>query len=236
MLVQRGLAPSRARARDAVLRGHVSVAGRPAARPGMDVSSEVEIAVDDPGLCWVSRAALKLVAALDAFGFDPTGRVVLDLGSSTGGFTQVLLARGAAKVIALDVGRGQMDPALAADSRVLLHEGLNCRDLAAADLPDPPEAIVADLSFISLRLALPAALRLAAQGAWLAVLVKPQFEVGPEHVGKGGIVRDETRSRAAAADIAAWLGSQGWAVRALVDSPIRGGSGNLEFLVGATRN
>lgn len=232
-LVARGLAPSRSRARDAVRRGHVAVDGRTVLRPGARIGPAAEIAIDDPALRWVSRAALKLVAALDAFALDPSGRVALDLGASTGGFTQLLLARGARCVHSVDVGHDQFDAALAGDERVVLLEGLNVRDLAIEHLGRAPEAIVADLSFISLKQALPPALSLAAPDAWLVTLVKPQFEVGREALGKGGVVRDEARARAAADDIAGWLEGRGWRVLGIFPSPIHGGSGNAEYLLGA---
>lgn len=233
-LVARGFAESRARARDAILRGHVSVDGRPATRPASMVPPGAVLGFADPAAQWVSRGALKLIAALDAFGYDPAGRVALDLGASTGGFTDVLLSRGAARVHAVDVGHGQLHPRLAADPRVRATEGLNARDLAAADIGEPLGAIVADLSFISLRLALPPALSLAAPGAFAVILVKPQFEAGREHVGKGGIVRDPAVAEAAAAAIAEWVATvPGWHVDGLVPSPIAGGDGNREFLLGA---
>lgn len=192
-----------------------------------------EIRVNDPALAWVSRGALKLIAALDAFGFDPAGRVALDIGASTGGFSQVLLARGAARVHAVDVGQGQLAPALADDPRIVRHDGINARDLRAEMLGEAPRAIVADVSFISLRLALPPALKLAGPGAWLVALVKPQFELGPTALGKGGVVRDSAAGEQAAEGIAAWLEGEGWATEPVLASPIAGGSGNREFLVGA---
>jgi 23S rRNA (cytidine1920-2'-O)/16S rRNA (cytidine1409-2'-O)-methyltransferase len=201
------------------------------------VSAEATIAVDDPAARYVSRAALKLAAGLDAFGFDPGQLTVLDLGASTGGFTQVLLERGAAHVVAVNVGHGEMDASLAADPRVTLLEGLNARELTRAHLGTRPvEAITADLSFISLRLALPPALSLAEPSAWGVFLVKPQFEVGRAALGKGGVVRDPEIARRAAEDIAAWREeAQGWLVAGLIPSPIAGGSGNIEFLLGARR-
>jgi 23S rRNA (cytidine1920-2'-O)/16S rRNA (cytidine1409-2'-O)-methyltransferase len=235
-LVERGLAPTRARARDAILRGHVTVGGRLAAKPAQTVDDGAAIAVDDPAAAYVSRAALKLIAGLDRFGFSPAGRAALDLGASTGGFTQVLLERGARQVFAVDVGHGQLDPALAADSRVVAREGLNARDLAAADIGAPVGAIVADVSFISLRLVLPPALKLAAADAWGVFLVKPQFEVGPAAIGKGGIVRDAQLGERTAAELAAWLEADlGWRTAGVILSPIEGGDGNREFLLGATR-
>ena len=234
VLVSRGLARSRARARDAILRGHVTVDGAAVDRPATMVAPMSTVLLNDPAAEYVSRAAVKLIAGLDAFGYDPAGRVVLDLGASTGGFTQVLLERGAARVFAVDVGHGQLAPRLAADNRVVSLEGLNARDLSAATIGAPVGAITADLSFISLRLALPPALDLAARGAFAVVLVKPQFEVGRDGIGKGGIVRDTEAAERAATAIADWVSSlPGWSVDRLVPSPLAGGDGNREFLLGA---
>lgn len=236
-LVERGLIATRARARDAILRGHVTVNGALAARPSQSVDADSAIAVDDPAAHYVSRAALKLIAGLDRFGYSANGRVALDLGASTGGFTQVLVERGARKVFAIDVGHGQLDPGLASDPRVISREGLNARDLVAADIGEPVEAIVADVSFISLKLVLPPALALASPSAWGVFLVKPQFEVGREGVGKGGIVRDPHLGERAAADIATWLEAEiGWRIGGVILSPIEGGDGNREFLIGARRD
>jgi len=236
MLVARGLAPSRSRARDAVARGTVLVDGVRASKPGQPVGAGQSLALDGDALRYVSRGALKLLAALDAFGLDPAGRIALDLGASTGGFTEVLLECGAARVYAVDVGHGQLDRRLAGDPRVVSLERVNARDLSPAGLPERPGAIVADLSFISLRLALPPALALAAPGCWGAFLVKPQFEAGREAVGRGGVVRDEAAARAAAEAVAAWLAErEGWSLLGLTPSPILGGDGNREFLLGARR-
>jgi len=236
VLVARGLAPTRARARDAILRGHVSVDGKREVKPSLTVAPDAAIAVDDPAAGYVARSALKLIAGLDRFGYPVSSATALDLGAATGGFTQVLLARGAKKVFAVDVGHGQLDPGIAADPRVIAREGLNARDLTAADLGEPVGAIVADVSFISLRLALPPALGLAAAGAWGIFLVKPQFELGPVAVGKGGVVRDPRMAERAAADIAAWLESAtAWRVDGIVPSPIAGADGNRELLIGARR-
>ena len=236
-LVERGLLPTRARARDAILRGHVTVDGALAVRPAQIVEAGSAIAVDDPASGYVSRGALKLIAGLHRFGYSPAGRAALDIGASTGGFTQVLLERGASRVFAVDVGHGQLDPTLAADPRVVPREGLNARDLTASDIGEPVAAIVADVSFISLRLVLPPALALAAPGAWGVFLVKPQFEAGRDAVGKGGIVRDPHLAERSAADVATWLETgMNWRVGGVILSPIAGGDGNREFLIGAERD
>lgn len=187
LLVRRGLYASRSRARDAIGRRAVSVDGVVVAKPGQAVPAASDIAVDDPAARYVSRAALKLIAGLDHFRLDPAGAHALDIGASTGGFTQVLLERGAAHVVALDVGHGQLDKSLHEDPRVTVIEGLNARDLSLDDLDGKaPDFLVSDVSFISLTLALPPALALAAQGAKGVFLVKPQFEAGRDAIGKGG--------------------------------------------------
>lgn len=232
-LVARGLAPSRARAQALVAAGAVTLDGRVARRPAQTVDERSEIAVTHDPCPWVSRAGLKLDHALTHFGLAPCG-IALDLGASTGGFTEVLLARGATHVHAVDVGHGQMAPALAADPRVTLHEGVNARALPDGLVP-PPDWITADLSFISLRLALPAALGLACAGAHLVALVKPQFEAGPAAVGSGGIVRDPAVHAAVVEDIDRFLADRGWAALGATESPIPGGSGNREFLIAARK-
>lgn len=184
---------------------------------------------------WVGRGALKLVHALDLWPVAAQGRVGLDVGASTGGFTEVLLTRGARRVYAVDVGRGQLHPKLAGDPRVVSLEATDARDLTAALIPEAPDLIVSDVSFIGLAKALPAALSLAAEGADLLALVKPQFEVGPERVGKGGIVTDEAARAGALEGVKAFLEASGWAVRAAADSPIAGGDGNREFLLWAQK-
>jgi 23S rRNA (cytidine1920-2'-O)/16S rRNA (cytidine1409-2'-O)-methyltransferase len=185
-------------------------------------------------LPWVSRAALKLRHGLEVFGLDPRGAVALDLGASTGGFSQVLLAAGAAEVWAVDVGHGQLAPELRGAPGLRVIEGLNARDLTAAHVP-APDLIVADLSFISLEKALPPALALARPGALLVALIKPQFEVGPARVGKGGLVRDPAARAAARAGVRAFLAGAGWEVVGEAESPIAGGDGNLEFLIAARK-
>ncbi|MGH6736372.1 MAG: TlyA family RNA methyltransferase [Methyloceanibacter sp.] len=232
-LVDAGLAPSRARAADLVRRGQVTVAGEVVLKPGALVGSDAPLAVAPGAAVSVSRGAIKLRAALDAFGLSPAGRVALDVGASTGGFTEVLLARGAAKVYAVDVGRGQLHDRLRSDPRVVSLEATDARSLDAALIPESAGAIVADVSFISLTQALPAALTRAAPDAWLVALIKPQFEAGREAVGKGGIVRDEDDRERAVARVREFLEGVGWTVLGVIPSPIEGGSGNVEFLIGA---
>lgn len=234
-LVERGLVASRARARDAILRGCVSVDGRVAQKPATGVREDTVIEVSDPAGAYVSRAALKLGAALDAFGVDPDGLVCLDLGASTGGFTQLLLERGAAKVYAVDVGHGQLAGALQRDPRVVSQEGVNARALTADNVPESPSLVVADLSFISLRLALPPALELAAPEAVLVALVKPQFELGREALDKSGIVKDSAAAMRLPGEILSWLEGLGWRPLDRIVSPVKGGSGNTEYLIGARR-
>ncbi len=234
VLVARGLVATRSRARDLIARGAVTVRGKSETRPAAMVAASDTIVLEGSEAHHVSRGAVKLAAALDAFGFEPSGRHALDVGASTGGFTQVLLERGAAHVTALDVGHGQLHPRLAADPRVTHLEGRDARTLRRADLAAPPDAIVCDVSFISLTLVLPAVLPLAAPGAWLVALIKPQFEVGRTHVGKGGIVRDDAARQEALERIGECLGAAtGWHVAGRMPSPITGGDGNTEFLIGA---
>jgi 23S rRNA (cytidine1920-2'-O)/16S rRNA (cytidine1409-2'-O)-methyltransferase len=208
---------------------------------GRLVGKVSELVADDavleaaPAHPWVGRGALKLVHALDLWAVPVAGRVVLDVGASTGGFTEVCLARGAARVYAVDVGRGQLHPKVAADPRVVGLEATDARRLTAALVPEAPDLIVTDVSFISLAKALPAALGLAAPGADLIALVKPQFEVGPAKVGKGGIVSDPAAQAEALAGVTAFLEGAGWSVRASADSPILGGDGNREALVWAQK-
>lgn len=236
-LVLRGHYESRSRAVDAIARGVVHVDGIAAKKPSQKVVEGAAITIDDPAQGYVSRAALKLKAALASFGFNATGRTCMDIGSSTGGFTQVILEAGAAHVFAVDVGHDQFHPQLLSDhDNITLMEGFNIRDLQASDLPleTQLDCIVCDVSFISLKLALPAALALAATGAWAAILVKPQFEVGRDGVGKGGLVRDPTAARAAADGVADWLSEQkGWSVAGLIPCPITGSDGNQEYMLGA---
>jgi 23S rRNA (cytidine1920-2'-O)/16S rRNA (cytidine1409-2'-O)-methyltransferase len=234
LLTLRGLAVTRSRARDLIKRGVVTVDGAVETRPGIGLPPDAEIAVNEDWSGYVSRGALKLEAALDRFGFGCAGLVALDIGASTGGFTQILLRRGARRVYAVDVGRGQLHPEIAADARVVSLENTDARRLDRTHIAEPAEAIVADLSFISLTKVLPAALSLTAPGAWAIALVKPQFEVGPDLVGKGGIVKSEAARERAVTEIAACFAAQpGWQVEGTMPSPIEGQSGNREYLIGA---
>ena len=236
-LVERRLVTSRARAQDLIRRGLVRVAGTVATKAGTEVSPDTAILVADGAAQLVSRGAIKLAAALEHFAFPVDGVVALDVGASTGGFTQTLLARGATRVYAVDVGHGQLHTSIAGDARVVSLEGCDARRLDRGAVPEPVGALVADVSFISLTKALPAALALAVPGAWLVALVKPQFEAGRAAVGKGGIVRDPAARERAVAEVKQWLAAQpGWRIIGVIPSPIAGGSGNIEFLLGAVRD
>ncbi len=234
MLVTRGLAPSRARAQDLIKRGFVSVGGVVCDKPAFDVKEDfaVSLAAEAPG--YVSRGAEKLVAALERFGLDASGRVALDIGASTGGFTEVLLQRGAARVYAVDVGTAQLHDSLKSDSRVVSLENVDARSLTPAEIPEPIEAVVVDVSFISVTKVLSTVLSFAKAGAWMIVLVKPQFEVGRDNIGSGGIVRDAAVRQSALEGVRNWISARpGWSVIGDMSSPILGGSGNTEFLLGA---
>ncbi|WP_378943903.1 TlyA family RNA methyltransferase [Mesorhizobium sp. ANAO-SY3R2] len=238
LLVSRRFFASRSRARDAVTRGAVTVDGQPAKKPGQSVAADAEIAVDDPAQAYVSRAALKLIAGLDHFGFDPAASHAFDIGASTGGFTQVLLERGAAHVVAIDVGHGQMDAKLKADPRVTCREGLNARNLTLDDLDGRrPDFVVSDVSFISLRLALPNALELAEPGSKAVLLVKPQFEAGREAIGKGGLLKNPDDGPRMAEELCCWLDAiPGWRALGTCPSPLEGGDGNHEYLLGGVKD
>jgi len=233
LLVRRGVAASRERARSMISAGLVLVDGVVMTRPARRLDINADIRVTGSDMKWVSRAALKLLGGLDAFPqIDPAGLYCVDVGASTGGFTEVLLARGAAHVVAVDVGHGQIHPRLANDPRVQSREGVNARSLTAGDFTRPPELIVCDASFISLTKVLPAVMRLAAPGAGLLALIKPQFEVGRAAIGKGGVVRDAQAVRDAVAMIENWLVvDAGWHLTGTVPSPIDGQDGNREFLL-----
>ena len=232
LLVANGFYASRSRARDAILRGTVRVDGVTAAKPALLVLFDAVITLADEAQHYVSRAALKLKHGLRHFNISAKGCRALDIGASTGGFTQVLLEEGAAHVTAIDVGHGQM---MLHDPRVKLIEGLNARDLTRQHLGHAINLIVCDVSFISLKLALPQALSLAEPGAALIALVKPQFEAGRDAIGKGGLVTDEAVRQRVCKDIAGFLESEGWTVLGLAPSPITGGEGNQEFLIAARR-
>lgn len=229
-LVQRGLAPSRAQARAAIEAGKVSVDGQLAQKPGQLVREDARIEAE-PAHPWVSRGGVKLDHALAVFGVDPVGRACLDIGASTGGFADVLLTRGARRIVAVDVGRDQIHPRILSDARVISCEATDARNLTADMLGEPPSLIVCDASFIGLAKLLGPALTLAAPKAQLIALFKPQFEVGPAHVGRGGIVSDAAAVDQAAASLEAWLAEAGWPVDQWTDSPIAGGDGNRERLL-----
>jgi 23S rRNA (cytidine1920-2'-O)/16S rRNA (cytidine1409-2'-O)-methyltransferase len=234
-LVEHGYAKTRTEAQEAIAAGKVFSDGRPVIKPSQRLNETCRVKYERAHM-WVSRGAAKLASALNQFKLTPHERVCLDVGASTGGFTEVLLLRGAIKVYAVDVGHGQLDPKLAKDSRVISIEKTNARNLDRKIIPKKPQAIVADVSFISLKLALPPALKMAEPGAWLVALIKPQFEVGKANVGKGGIVKDDAAALAARDDIARWLiEEQGWRVIDVMESPIKGGDGNREFLIGAVK-
>jgi 23S rRNA (cytidine1920-2'-O)/16S rRNA (cytidine1409-2'-O)-methyltransferase len=237
LLVDRGLAESRARAQALVMAGRVYAGERRLDKPGQRVASESPLVVRGPDHPWVSRGGVKLAHGLDHFEIEVAGCTALDIGASTGGFTQVLLARGAAKVYAVDVGHGQLDWSLRNDPRVVVLERTNARYLGRAQVPEPVDLIVCDVSFIGLEVVLPAPLELVAPGAALVALIKPQFEVGRGQVGKGGVVREPAQHRAVVERIAGWLGARpGWRVLGVTESPIRGADGNVEFLIAARRS
>jgi 23S rRNA (cytidine1920-2'-O)/16S rRNA (cytidine1409-2'-O)-methyltransferase len=234
LLVERGLAESRARAQALVLAGLVWSEGRRLDKPGSSLPADAPLELRGREHPWVSRGGIKLAHALQHFAIDARDAVALDIGASTGGFTDVLLSAGARRVYAVDVGHGQLAWKLRQDSRVVVLERRNARHLSRDDIAEPPDIITCDASFISLTVVLPAALALAAPEAQLVALIKPQFEVGKGRVGKGGVVRDAALHREVCETITAWLAAQpGWRVLGLTESPIRGPEGNVEFLVHA---
>lgn len=234
-LEKRGLLPSRARARDAVLRGTVSVNGKTVSKPSYSVSATDVVAVDDPAALYVSRAALKLMAGLAAGTISVDGKTCLDVGASTGGFTQVLLEGGATRIYAVDVGHDQMVEPLRSDRRVTLIEDFNARDLTPAQIPEPIDLLVCDISFVSVEKVLAVPLALCRPGAEAIILFKPQFEVGRDHIGKGGIVTNEAAISEAKLRIAMFLRREGWVFRAEAPSPIAGGDGNRETILIVSR-
>jgi 23S rRNA (cytidine1920-2'-O)/16S rRNA (cytidine1409-2'-O)-methyltransferase len=233
LVVDRGLAPTRARAQALILAGKVTVAGQVMTKAGTTVAADAEIGLREDDHPYVSRGALKLVAALDAFAIDPTGAVCLDVGASTGGFTDLLLRRGASKVYAIDVGYGQLAWSLRQDPRVVVLERENVRELDPAKVPEACDLAVIDVSFISLTLVLPRVAELLRPPAGKSViaLVKPQFEAGREHVGKGGVVRDPAARQGAIDKVATWALAHGFSVEGQVESPIHGPAGNIETLL-----
>ena len=235
LLVAQGLAESRTRAQALILAGNVYAGDRRVAKAGDLLADDALLTVKGRDHPWVSRGGVKLAHGLDHFGFDVTGAVALDVGSSTGGFTDVLLTRGAAKVYAIDVGTNQLAWKLRSDDRVIVHEQTNARALTTDIVPEPVDIIVCDASFIALSKVLDAALDLAKVGTKLVALVKPQFEAGRGEVGKGGVVRDPLVHQRVCDDAAAWVESKGWRVIGIEPSPITGPEGNVEFLLGAIR-
>lgn len=233
-LVERGYYTTRARAADAIKRGCVTLNNVAVRKPGQTIPDDAVVAISDSAQTYVSRSALKLVAALDGFDLSAEGRDCLDIGASTGGFTQVLLERGAARVCSIDVGHGQLHPLLQSDHRVTSLEGINARDLDGDDLPFVPNVVVVDVSFISLSLILPAIAKVIAEEADIVLLFKPQFEVGREHIGKGGLVTDQVAVETAReALLSAMIDDHGWSITGAIASPIKGGDGNQEYLIGA---
>jgi 23S rRNA (cytidine1920-2'-O)/16S rRNA (cytidine1409-2'-O)-methyltransferase len=237
LLVDQGLAESRAKAQALILAGLVSASGRRVDKPGTALPEDTPLALAGRDHPWVSRGGVKLDFALNHFAIDAAGAIALDIGASTGGFTDVLLARGAARVHAVDVGRGQLAWKLRQDPRVVVHEATNARHLTPAQIAEPIDLITCDASFIGLMTLLPAPLSLAAERTALVALIKPQFEAGPKEVGRGGVVRDPAIHQAVCERIAGWLGAQpGWVVIGTIESPIQGPAGNREFLIYARRD
>ena len=234
LLVNRGLFDSRAQAQAAITAGLVTANGAVVRKASENLPADARIVAEKPHP-FVSRGGVKLAAALEAFGIDPKGRFCLDVGASTGGFTDLLLQRGARHVAAVDTGRGQLHERIAQDRRVTSLEATDIRTLAAGGLPEAPTLAVIDVSFISLAKVLPAVSALLAPAAELVALIKPQFEVGKAQIGKGGLVKDEAAREAAVAAILDALRDLGWRPAQVIDSPISGGDGNREYLVAASR-
>jgi 23S rRNA (cytidine1920-2'-O)/16S rRNA (cytidine1409-2'-O)-methyltransferase len=236
LLVERGLAESRTRAQALIMAGKVTVGDKAVDKAGQQVADDAAIAVKGSDHPWVSRGGIKLDHALTHFAIDVRGLVAMDVGSSTGGFTDVLLQRGAARVYAVDSGTNQLAWSLRSDPRVIVHEQTSARILTAEHVPEPIDIIVCDASFIGLAKVLERPLTFAAPGAWLVALIKPQFEAGRAEVGKGGVVRDPAVHERVCADVRVWLEAQpGWHVLGITTSPITGPEGNVEFLIAARR-
>jgi 23S rRNA (cytidine1920-2'-O)/16S rRNA (cytidine1409-2'-O)-methyltransferase len=236
LLVEHGLAESRTKAQALILAGLVSLAGRRVDKPGEQLPADAPIMLKGRDHPWVSRGGVKLAHALDHFGISVSGKIGLDVGASTGGFSDVLLSYGAKRVHAVDVGRGQLAWKLRQNPRVIVHERLNARHLTSADIAEAVDIITCDASFIGLATVLPAPLALAADRAELVALIKPQFEIGRDRIGKGGVVRDPAVQHEVCERAADWVTAQpGWGVVGVVESPIRGPEGNREFLLYARR-
>jgi len=237
LLVEQGLAESRTKAQALILAGLVSCGERRVDKPGEQLAPDAALSLKGRDHPWVSRGGVKLEAALDHFRITVEGHVALDIGASTGGFIEVLLSRGARRVYAVDVGHGQLAWKLRQDPRVVVLERLNARYLTRSDVPEPVDIITCDASFIGLATVLPAPLALAAEKAQLVALIKPQFEAGRAHVGKGGVVRDPAVHREVCERASAWVAAQpGWSVVGIAESPILGPEGNREFLLYARRS
>ncbi|MDY0957137.1 TlyA family RNA methyltransferase [Sphingomonas sp. CFBP8993] len=236
MLVDRGLVESRSRAQALIMAGLVFSGETKIAKPGQQLAEDAALDVRGRDHPWVSRGGIKLAHGLDHFGWDVTGAVAIDVGSSTGGFTDVLLQKGAARVYAVDSGTNQLAWSLRQDPRVIVHEQTSARILTEAHIPEPVDIIVCDASFIGLAKVLERPLTFAGPGARLLALIKPQFEAGREEVGKGGVVRDAAVHQRVCDQVVAWLTGSGWTVAGVVPSPITGPEGNIEFLVAASRN
>jgi 23S rRNA (cytidine1920-2'-O)/16S rRNA (cytidine1409-2'-O)-methyltransferase len=236
LIVDRNLADSKTRAQALVMAGHVFVGDAKALKPGQQVAEDAEVHVKGSDHPWVSRGGIKLAHALEEFAIDVTGAVAMDVGSSTGGFTDVLLTNGAARVYAVDSGTNQLAWKLRQDDRVIVHEQTSARILTESHIPEPVDIIVCDASFISLAKVLETPLTFAKTGAQIISLIKPQFEAGRGEVGKGGVVRDEAIHARVCAEVKMWLVEKNWTVRGLTTSPITGPQGNIEFLIWAQKN
>lgn len=236
LLIDRGLVESRARAQALIMAGKVYSGEERLSKAGQMVKEDITLSIRGEDHPWVSRGGLKLVRAIEAFAIDPKDFVAIDVGASTGGFTDVLLTHGAARVYAVDVGHGQLAWKLRQNPAVVVLERTNARTLTTEQIPEPADIVVCDASFIGLELVLPAALSLTRPGAWAVALIKPQFEVGKGRVGKGGVVRDPALHDEVCARIRDWFSSlPGWQVEGIVESPIKGPEGNIEFLIAARR-
>jgi 23S rRNA (cytidine1920-2'-O)/16S rRNA (cytidine1409-2'-O)-methyltransferase len=236
LLVERGLAESRSRAQALIMAGLVMLGDKRADKAGQQVADDAQISVKGQDHPWVSRGGVKLAHALETFAIEVAGAVAIDVGSSTGGFTDVLLTGGAAKVFAVDSGTNQLAWKLRADDRVIVHEQTSARILTDEHISEPVDLIVCDASFISLSKVLERPMTFAKQGAQLVALIKPQFEAGKAEVGKGGVIRDAAVHQRVCSEVQAWLESAGWPVKGLTESPITGPKGNVEFLVWAARD